>query len=85
MSLSHRAVAVQGLGFAPRVLAVQGFASVVMLFARAPLGGGFAARPAQGLRPTQMLTSRAGQSLTDRATSSATHRPGQNITTRPRR
>jgi hypothetical protein len=65
MTLSPRAIALQGLGFAPLLVAVQGFASASP-YKRAPKGAGYPARPVYGMRPMQSNTSRASSPNTTR-------------------
>lgn len=55
--LTPRAVALQGLGFAPRIGALQGLWPTTDT-RRAPRGPGYGARPVTGIRPAQMPTAR---------------------------
>lgn len=84
MTLSPRAIALQGMGFAPLLVAVQGFASASP-YKRAPKGAGYGARPVWGMRPVQAATVRAGMVNTTRPALAATSRPRSPNTTRPRR
>jgi hypothetical protein len=84
MTLSPRAIALQGLGFKPLLVAVQGFASASP-YRRAPKGAGFGARPVWGMRPVQAATARAGMADTTRPGTSATSRATSPNTSRPRR
>ena len=84
MTLSPRAIALQGMGFAPLLVAVQGFASASP-FRRAPTGAGYGARPVWGMRPVQAATVRAGMANTTRPALAATTRAPSPNTTRPRR
>jgi hypothetical protein len=84
MTLSPRAIALQGMGFAPLLVAVQGFASASP-YRRAPKGAGYGARPVWGMRPVQAATVRAGMANTTRPALAATSRPRSPNTTRPRR
>ena len=84
MTLSPRAIALQGMGFAPLLVAVQGFASASP-YKRAPKGAGYGARPVWGMRPVQAATVRAGMANTTRPALAATSRPRSPNTTRPRR
>jgi hypothetical protein len=84
MTLSPRAIALQGMGFAPLLVAVQGFASASP-FKRAPKGAGYGARPVWGMRPVQAATVRAGMANTTRPALAATSRAPSPNTTRPRR
>jgi hypothetical protein len=84
MTLSPRAIALQGMGFAPLLVAVQGFASASP-FKRAPKGAGYGARPVWGMRPVPGATVRAGMANTTRPALAATSRPRSPNTTRPRR
>lgn len=81
MSLSHRAVALQGVGFTPLLVAVQGFANASP-FTRAPRGGGFHARPTFGQRPAQAVTARAEAEPSFIREQGATSRPRQTTTYR---
>jgi hypothetical protein len=65
MTLSPRAIALQGMGFAPLLVAVQGFASASP-FKRAPRGAGYPARPVYGMRPMQANTVRLADPNTTR-------------------
>jgi hypothetical protein len=84
MTLSPRAIALQGMGFAPLLVAVQGLASASP-FKRAPKGAGYGARPVWGMRPVQAATVRAGMANTTRPALAATSRAPSPNTTRPRR
>lgn len=87
MNLSPRAIALQGMGFAPLLVAVQGFASASP-FKRAPKGAGYGARPVWGMRPVQAATARAGMAPAAELTRPAlagTARARSPNTTRPRR
>ena len=84
MTLSPRAIALQGMGFAPLLVAVQGFASANP-FKRAPKGAGYGARPVWGMRPVQAATARAGMANTTRLALAGTARARSPNTTRPRR
>lgn len=84
MTLSPRAIALQGMGFSPLLVAVHGFASASP-FKRAPKGAGYGARPVWGMRPVQAATVRAGMANTIRPALAATSRPRSPNTTRPRR
>lgn len=81
MRLSARAIALQGFGFTPLLVAVQGFGNASP-FTRAPKGGGFHARPTMGTRPTQQATARASAEPSFIREQGATHRPRQNTTYR---
>lgn len=80
--LSPRAVALQGVGFAPRLVALQGF---WRSFVRAPVGGGFAARPVAGMRFGHAPTVRAAMLPTDRPSTGTGTRPGSASAARTRR
>ena len=82
--LSPRAVAVQGIGFAPLLVALQGFWPASP-YRRAPKGAGYGARPVWGMRPVQAATVRAGMANTTRPALAATSRASSPNTTRPRR
>lgn len=82
--LSPRAVAVQGIGYAALLVALQGFWPVSP-YRRAPKGAGYGARPVWGMRPVQAATVRAGMTNTTRPALAATSRPRSPNTTRPRR
>ena len=84
MTLSARAMALHGLGFAPLLVAVQGFASASP-YRRAPKGMGAGARPVWGMRPVQAATVRAGMAGTTRPALSASTRTASPNTKRPRR
>jgi hypothetical protein len=84
MNLSPRAIALQGVGFAPLLVAVQGFANAVR-FVRAPSGTGYGARPVWGMRPAQAATVRAALAGTTRAALAGTTRARSPNTMRPRR
>ena len=86
MTLSARAMALQGVGFAPLLVAVQGFASASP-YRRAPKGAsvGTGARPVWGMRPVQAATVRAGTVATTRPALTATRRSLSQNTQRPRR
>jgi hypothetical protein len=84
MTLSARAMALQGLGFAPLLVAVQGFASASP-YRRAPKGAGYGARPVWGMRPAQAATVRAALAGTTRAALAGTSRTASPNTKRPRR
>lgn len=84
MSLSPRAVALQGLGFVPRLVALQGLWPASP-YRRAPKGAGYGARPVWGARPMQPATVRAAPAGTARPSLRAGSRPASINTTRPRR
>ncbi len=66
MRLSARAIALQGFGFTPLLVAVQGFGNASP-FTRAPKGGGFGPRPSSiGMRPRQESSLRPRQNTTYR-------------------
>lgn len=79
--LSPRAVAVQGIGYALLLVALQGFWPASP-YRRAPKGAGYGARPVWGTRPTMAATARAPHSNTTRPGMQASARPSQRNTTR---
>lgn len=83
MTLSPRAIALQGMGFASLLVAVQGYASASP-YRRGPRGTGFAARPFESVRLALQNTTRAPLASAPRAASPATTRPSVAGTTRLR-
>lgn len=83
--LSPSAVAVQGVGYAPRLVALLGLwpASPYRRAPRAGHGAGHGARPVWGTRPAMAATVRAPQAGTVRPAVQASARPGSGNTRRP--
>ena len=80
--LTPKAIALQGVGYVARLVALQGFWPAMR---RALHGAGFGARPVWGTRPTMAATMRAPQVGTARPDMQASARPVHPNTTRPRR
>ncbi len=82
--LNPRAVALQGIGFAQRIIALQGLWPTTP-YRRGPRGPGYGARPEQGYRPAMAATVRAPYGNTTRAPMAPTVRSTMRNTTRVRR
>lgn len=82
--LNLRAVAVQGIGYAARLVALQGFWPSSP-YRRAPKGAGYPARAVWGDRPTMQATARAPMQATSRTPIGMGGRSASTNTKRPRR
>ena len=82
--LSPRAVAVQGIGYATLLVALQGFWPNSH-YRRAPKGAGYPARAVWGTRPAAQATARAPMRTTSRTSLGMGGRALSTNTKRPRR